>query len=430
MELAALFVAFAVGIGIAFAIVVIVLIARQFLFVAQPNEVLIFSGRQRQIEGGGSVGYTHLIGGGRRLRIPLLEKVDRMDLNSLPIDVTVMNAYSKGGIPLKVHAVANVRVSADPRIVRNAIERFLGRDQAEIRRVAKETLEGHLRGVLARLTPEEVNQDRLKFANALVDEAEVDFHKLGLELDTFKIQNVSDDTKYLDSIGRQRIAEVKRDAELAESNAGAEAKQSEAAAMQRGDVAKETAQTIIVQRENELRQLKAQLDAEARVEEERATAAAAQARAEAELELQEVRKKLEQLRLISDVVLPAQAEREASALRARGEAASIEENGRALAEVLKMSTAVWIKAGKDAKDVFLIQQIEEVLRAVVQRVRALEVQQVVLLDGGDGSALPRHMASFPAMVRQVLEELRTTTGVDIPGLLSPARDLAPRNEVK
>ena len=110
-------------------------------------------------------------------------------------------------------AVANVKISSDPKLIGNAIERFMGRDPIEIQRVAKETLEGHLRGVLATLTPEEVNEDRLKFANALVAEAEEDFVKLGLHLDTLKIQNVADPVNYLESIGRKRIAEVIRDAE-------------------------------------------------------------------------------------------------------------------------------------------------------------------------------------------------------------------------
>ena len=91
----------------------------------------------------------------------------------------------------------------------------------------KETLEGHLRGVLATLTPEEVNEDRLKFAQALMDEADTDFDKLGLHLDTLKIQNVTDTTNYLESIGRRRIAEVIRDAEIAESTAKAESKEME-----------------------------------------------------------------------------------------------------------------------------------------------------------------------------------------------------------
>ena len=406
------------GTGLAVGAMLLIAVLKQFLMIGRPNELLVFSGRQRQLADGSSIGYREVTGGGRAFRIPVLEKVDRMELSTLPVDIRITNAYSKGGIPLSVHAVANVKVSTDPLVMKNAIERFMGHDRSEIRRVAKETLEGHLRGVLATLTPEEVNEDRLKFAGALLEEAEVDFDRLGLQLDTLKIQNVSDEVKYLDSIGRRRIAEVIRDAEVAESVATSQAKQSEAESHQVGEVARQTAQTAIVQAENSLRQLRAQLEAEAKAEEEEAVAAAQQARAEAEAELQEVRKQLEELRLQADVVLPAEAERQAAALRARGDAATIEENGRAMAEVLQMMTDTWLEAGDDAKDIFLIQQLEEVLRTVVARVHGIELGEVTLLDSGDGQALPRHVASFPAMVRQVLDELRASTGVDVTGILS------------
>lgn len=401
-----------VGIGIAVGLLAFITIAKQFLFIGRPNELLIFYGR-------GSTSQP-LLGGGRRWRIPLLENVDRMVLNTIPIDIQVSGAYSRGGIPLEVHAVANVKISSDEKVVGNAIERFMGRDRAELQRVAKETLDGHLRGVLATLTLEEVNEDRLKFANALVDEAEEDFEKLGISLDVLKIQAVSDDVNYLESIGRARISEVIRDAEIAESNAKAEAEQVEAESRQRGEVAVQQSQTSIIEQRNQLRQLTAELEATARSEEEMAQAAAQQARAAAEAELQDVRKELEQLRLIADVVLPAEAAQQAQALDARGQAASIEENGRAMAEVLQMLTDTWLKAGDDARDIFLIQQLEEVLKTVIERVNSMSLDEVTLIDGGDGQTLPRHVASFPATVRSVLDELRNSTGVDVTGILSGA----------
>ncbi len=401
-----------VGIGIAAGLLAFITIAKQFLFIGRPNELLIFYGR-------GSTSQP-LLGGGRRWRIPLLENVDRMVLNTIPIDIQVSGAYSRGGIPLEVHAVANVKISSDERVVGNAIERFMGRDRAELQRVAKETLEGHLRGVLATLTPEEVNEDRLKFAGALVDEAEEDFEKLGISLDVLKIQAVSDDVNYLESIGRARISEVIRDAEIAESNAKAEAEQVEAESRQLGEVAVQQSQTSIIEQRNQLRQLTAELEATARSEEEMAQAAAQQARAAAEAELQDVRKELEQLRLIADVVLPAEAAQQAQALDARGQAASIEANGRAMAAVLQMLTDTWLKAGDDARDIFLIQQLEEVLKTVIERVNSMSLDEVTLIDGGDGQTLPRHVASFPATVRSVLDELRNSTGVDVTGILSGA----------
>ena len=404
-----------IGIGIAGGLLGFIVVAKQFLFIGRPNELLIFYGRGSSSQ--------PLLGGGRRWRIPLLEDVDRMTLNTIPIDIQVSGAYSRGGIPLEVHAVANVKISSNERLVGNAVERFMGRDRAELQRVAKETLEGHLRGVLATLTPEEVNEDRLKFANALVDESEEDFEKLGLALDVLKIQAVSDDVNYLESIGRARISEVIRDAEIAESNAKAEAEQVEAESRQIGEVAIQQSQTAIVEERNKLRQLTADLEATARSEEEKAQAAAQEARASAEAELHEVRKELEELRLMADVVLPAQANQQAQAFAARGQAATIEENGRAMAAVLQMLTDTWLKAGDDARDIFLIQQLEDVLKTVIDRVNTMSLDEVTLIDGGDGKTLPRHVASFPATVRSVLDELRNSTGVDVTGILSGAAHL-------
>jgi len=102
-------------------------------------------------------------------------------------------------------------------VLDNAIERFLGVDRGRIMAIAKDTLEGNLRGVLATLTPEELNEDKIKFAQSLLAEAEDDLRRLGLELDTLKIQDVSDDVGYLDSIGRKQSAEVQKKALIADT---------------------------------------------------------------------------------------------------------------------------------------------------------------------------------------------------------------------
>ena len=392
-------------------------VAQAFVYICEPNEVLVISGRQRQLTDGSSAGYR-VITSGRAFRFPIIERAERLDMRALPIDIKITNAYSKGGIPLTVHAVANVKISRDPAFIGNAIERFLGQDIGEIRRVAKETLEGHLRGVLATLTPEEVNEDRLKFAQQLVDESDDDFRRLGLQLDTLKIQAVSDDVHYLASIGRQRIAVVLRDAEMAESTAKSEAERKEAEANQLGQVANEKASGAIAAAENDVARVRAEITAISQIEIEKTQQGALQARAEAEQELQEIRKRLEELRLQADVVLPAQAEQQAQALRARGEAASIEENGRAMALVLQMMTEAWLRAGKDAKDIFLIQNLETVLRTVTEKVNAVSIDEINLIDGGDGTALPNYVASYPAMVSRVLRELNDSTGVDVLGILS------------
>ena len=405
------------GVGFGVAVLMGVATLKQFLYVCPPNKLLVFSGRQTTLEDGTKVGYR-VVHGGWTVRIPVLEKVDEMDLTVIPIELSVTNAYSNGGIPLEIRAVAYVKVSSKSERRNNAIERFLGRDPVEIRQVAKETLEGHVRGIVARMTPEEMNEDRLKFATEMVEETADDLERLGLALDALKIQSVHDEVDYLDSIGRQRLANVLRDAEIAESGSKADAEEAQADANQRAQVAHEAAETAIKRRENRYRQVVAELEAGARSAEERAEQQALTAKAKAGQQLQQIRAKLEQLRLMADVVLPAEAARKGAQMRSRADAATIGADGQAMAQVLEMLSQVWGQAGSDAKDIFLIQQLETVIQTVTDRVQKLEIGEVTLLDGGDGDALANHIASLPATVAKVLREFRDTTGVDIAGILS------------
>src|SRR5690606_13047435 len=157
------------------ALLTIVLVVKNLYYVCQPSEVLVFSGRVHATTAG-EVGYR-VIRGGSALRVPLLEKVDRVDLTNMVIEVTVRAAYSKGGIPLTVQGVANVKIPGELPLLHNTLERFLGRQREDIMRVARETLEGNLRGVLATLTPEQVNRDKEAFATKLTGEAGHDLNR-------------------------------------------------------------------------------------------------------------------------------------------------------------------------------------------------------------------------------------------------------------
>ncbi len=416
-ELDAFFAVVGGSIGILVGIFVLIWIVRQFMFICRPNQILIFSGRERT-GASGKVGYR-VIHGGRAFRWPFLEEVDAMDLSVSEVQVSTRNAFCKGGIRLDVDAIANVKVSDDPQIYGNAIERFLGQDHSEIDAVACNTLEGHLRAVIATLTPEEVNEDRLKFSERLQHEAEMDLLKLGIHLDTFNIHSVGDvdGSSYLAEIGRKSIAEVVKNAEIAEAICERAATESEAQAASDAGVAKEKAETAIRVRNNELRTAKAEFEARAKSQEEQAEAARDTARARAELELQQVRSRLEGKRLEAEVVVKAEAEAKANELHARGEAAPVLERGRAMAGALEQVRQAWAEAGDGAKPIFMIQQIDQVLREVVKRVEGIRVGSVNLIDQGDGSSVPAYVASFPATVNAVLRELDQITGIDVVGAI-------------
>ncbi|MEL6856321.1 MAG: SPFH domain-containing protein, partial [Cyanobacteria bacterium J06607_13] len=87
------------------------LMIKNLYYICQPNEVLIFAGSTRKT-GGRKVGYR-LVKGGSSLRTPLLEKVVKMNLTNMIIELRVSNAYSKGGIPLHVDGVANIKIAGE-----------------------------------------------------------------------------------------------------------------------------------------------------------------------------------------------------------------------------------------------------------------------------------------------------------------------------
>ncbi len=387
-------------------------IARSFLHICPPNEVLIFSGRTYRLTDNTTRGYR-VVFGGRAWRAPVIETVDRMSLALMEVPIAVRNAYSKGGIPLKVDAIANVKISSDRGRIGNAIERFLGRDPNEIGRVAKETLEGHLRGVLATLTPEEVNEDRLKFAAELSKESKEDFNKLGIDLEVFKIQHVTDEVGYLDSIGREAIANVLKEAAMAESDAQREAQQSEAENSARADVITANVNTAIARLQNEVRRIKAELESEIRAEEERTAAAAREARALAEQELQQVRAEVAKIRLQADTVLPAEAERTADQFRARGDAAAIRERGKAVGAALDALRGAWADAGQNALSIYLIEELEKILLQASEGVARVKIENLQIMDGGDGQTLSNYVSAYPAMLASIFDAVAETTGIDI-----------------
>ena len=414
------------GIAVALAVFFVILIVRSLIVICPPNRVAVISGRKRTLSDGRTVGYR-ILKGGRTLRIPLIERVAWMDLNTIPLEVSVTNAYSKGAIPLNVQGIANVKVSSGEGLLENAAERFLHVDHMHIGKIAKETLEANLRGVLATMSPEEVNEDRLKFSQQLIDEADDDIKTLGLELDVLKIQNVTDDVNYLESVGRRLTAEVIRDARVAEANRTAESEQAEASARRTAQVAQIEADKKIVEEQNALRVRTAELEAISRAREEEALVAGETAKAVASQELETERIELEKRRVEADVVVPARADLEARQLQAQAEAATIVEDGKAQVEVFKRLTDQYQAAGADGHDVLVLNMLPDLIDKIVATVQNVSIDRVAVVDTGAGSGgngdgngdggsrggIPGLMSQLPASLVAMTEQIEAATGVDI-----------------
>ena len=382
-----------------------VALLRQLYYICQPSEVLIFSGLRRHIGSGQQVGYR-TVRGGSALRIPVLEEVTRLDLSNMTIDLRVENAYSKGGIPLNVSGVANIKISGDEPGIHNAIERLIGKEQDEIRHIAKETLEGNLRGVMASLTPEQLNEDKVTFARTLLEEAEDDLQKLGLVLDTLQIQNISDDVRYLDSIGRKQLVELKRDSRIAEAEAKSQSSVKQAENERITSLRRLDKELAIATAEAEKRVKDALTRRDALVAEVEAKVGAELARAEAEIPVQQERIKQVTEQLQADVIAPAESECKTMMAAAKGQAATIVEQGRSQAEGLRDLVESLKHSGDDAKRLFLLQKLEPLLTMLSDTVQPIEVEEVNLIGEREGQA--------NLSLATLLKQFQDTTGLRLP----------------
>jgi flotillin len=408
---------------VAVAFLALVLVVKNILYVCQPNEVLVFSGRRR-VAGGRELGYR-IIKGGRALRVPLIETVSQMDLTNMIIEVTVQNAYSKGGIPLLVQGVANIKVPGEEPLIHNALERFLGRSREEIMRIARETLEGNLRGVLALLTPEQVNQDKEAFAAKLTEEAEHDLNAIGLVLDTLKIQNVADEVGYLDALGRMRSAAIRRDAQVAEAETRAESAEVQWRNHMQGELAKIEAAIEIARKENDRRIADARTKREAMIQEQRSTVQALIAQARAELDMQIARIEQVRLQLQADVLKPAEAAKEEAIARARADAASVIEEGKATAQVLSDLARSYGGQGGAGREVLLLQKLVPLLQTIGETIGDLRVDRLTVIGAGHAG----QNGAAPPLASQIVsasEQVKAATGIDVPEVVRERLGVAQR----
>jgi flotillin len=168
---------------------------------------------------------TIVVTGGGRIRKPIIESVKFLDLSEITLaDLKVADMPNVDGVLVTVEAVANIRFKDDAESLLAAGGRFLDKSAADIERTARETLEANLRGVVGRLTVEEIIMDRDAFRQKVLEEAGEDLARLGMQIDVFNPQSITDSMLYIEALGKKRTAEVHRDARIGEAEAQSEAK--------------------------------------------------------------------------------------------------------------------------------------------------------------------------------------------------------------
>ncbi|UCE48869.1 MAG: hypothetical protein JSW47_01755 [Phycisphaerales bacterium] len=446
MEHLGLIIVIAISVTAVFAIVLI--IANNWLK-AEPNEALIFTGRKNKVKTkDGQVitrGWRAVVGGAK-LRIPVMETVNRISLKTMNLaDVRVEKAYSKEGVPVTIDAVANVKISGDEGMLDRAVERFLGTDARQIQQIIKETLEGQLRDIIGVLTVEELYQKRDMFVNKVLDQAGEELAKIGVIIDIINIQDIRDERGYLEALGIKRTAEVKRDAAIGQAEADRDAMQKSETARREGEVVKAEQEKQIAEAEKDRDVAKQQYRGETlaanKKAEQQGPLAEAMARQKVVIEEQKVleeqqraREKVEaakaeaeEQKYRAEVVVPADAQKQAAILRADGEAEAILKVAEAKAKGTQMQleaeakglrekAEAWNAYGKAAQLNLTLEAIKAVAGEGAKSIGQVKFDKVIALDSGSSNgenAVNRLMTAAPGALVKFLEQVKAATGIDL-----------------
>src|SRR5262245_49106149 len=442
-----------------------------------PNEVLVVSGkRHRHVDPDGT---THMRGfrivkGGGTFVMPVVEKVDILSLELLTIDVQTPEVYTSKGVPVRVDGVAQIKVKGDDVSISTASEQFLSKGTEEIKNIATQTLEGHLRAILGTMTVEDIYQNRDAFASKVQEVAAGDMANMGLSIVSFTIRDIRDKQGYLDALGKPRTAQVKRDAVIGQAEADRDATIKSAQAEQVGKTAKFTADTGIASASRDYQMNLADYQASVnkqkaesdlaydlqkyktaqRVKREEVQVAVVEKESLIGVQEQEIKRREKELE--ATIQKPAEAERtkvrtladaekfrleteaagraaairqqglaeadivkakglaEADAAKAKGlaEAAVIQAQGEAMAEAMRKKAEAWEKYGQAA----IVQTIAELLPQLAKNVSEplSKIEKMVVVNSGPGgggaSKITKDVADIVAQLPPIVEGL---TGVDL-----------------
>jgi flotillin len=460
------------GLAIVGSVLAVVLAATALLLVwasryrkVGPNHVMIISGRRHRLSDKERAEFTgfRIRKGGGAFVMPLLERVDIISLEVMTLDIITPEIYTKPGVPIVVDGVAQVKVKGDETSIRTAAEQFLSKNVEQIKEIARQTVEGHLRAIIGTLTVEEIYRNRDQFAASVQDVAVADLANMGLEIVSFTLKDIKDNHGYLEALGKPRTAEVKRDAVIAQAEADRDANIRSAQARQAGEIAKFLAETEIALAQRDYQSKKAQFDGAVNSKRAEADLAydiqkniTAQSLKREEVQIAIVEKEQQVLvqereiqrrerELEATVKRQADAERyrvetEAAATKARaeleaqGQAAATRQRGQADADVIRVTgtSEAEITALKGAAEAeamakkaesfkqynqaavleVMIRALPEIARAVAEPLSRTE-SITMISTGGESTGASRLTADVAKAMAEIPAVIQSLSGIDL-----------------
>ncbi len=432
-------------IGLAAFIVVFIFIPRSYVKVP-PNQALIISGpfrRKYRVRGedGKEIvkkyGYR-IVRGGATLVLPLIERVDRLSLGIMQVDIkTNQPVPSAEFISVIVDGVANIKIGSDHVSLATAAEQLLNWKPESIVAVAQQVLEGNMREIIGQMTIADLVQNRDKFALETSKAASYDMSNMGLEIINITIQNFEDTSGMVNKMATKNIAEKNRDAEIAQAQADQQANKARAEA--EALIAEQNKDLALKQANNKIQSDTANANADIaykvqqetarkQYEEERAAAEMIRLQRQTELERQQNAVLKEKLNI--EYREKANAERDARIARAEADKAekqaaadaefysaqkaaeAILLKGQAEAQALRLKAEAMRTYGEAAMLEMVVDKLPEVARAIGEPLA--QTEKIILFGEGAAAGLTRDVTGS---MMQTFEAMKASVGVDIPKML-------------
>ncbi len=413
-----------------------------------PNEVLIISGgRKRTVtmpDGTTKqVGYRMRIGGGTFVR-PFIEQAQILPLEIIPMEIVVEDAISTNGIRCTIRGTAEVKISGDEASIYLAAEQFLGKPLTDVRDVALRTLEGSTRALIGSMSLESVNKSRKEFSQKIFEDVTQYFTNMGLKLLSYNLKEVTDPSGYLEALGKPRIVEARRDAEVAEAEAARDAIIRSAEAKKEGDIAKIGAETKIAEANQDLDLRRAELqkelnakkaDADFAYELERHKLNQQLKTEEGKVKLiekdsaielekkeitrveQELEAKVRKPAAAEQFRLEAEAKGMAEAKRIQGivEAELVEKVGLAEADALRRKAESWNAYSQPALLQMMFEKLPDLAREMAAPIS--KVDKIVMLSNDGKLGTSKITGELAAMMAQLPTVVKSLSGFDLEGWL-------------
>ena len=433
---------------------------------APPDMAYIISGVKKK---------SKVVIGKASIRIPFFERLDKLNLRLIPIDVKTSNAVPTADyININVDATVNIKISNDP-------ENFLNKNTEYIAGVAREVLEGNVREIVGKMKLEEMVSDRQKFANLVKENAEPDLAAMGLDIISFNVQNFVDGNEVIENLGIDNIVKIKKSAAIARAESERDIKVAQAAADKESNDAAVAAQTEIAKKQNELAIKKSELQMEAdtkkamadaayeiQKEEQRktievTTANADIAKQEREIELKQKEVAVKEQSLEAEIKKQAEAdkyaaqraeaelyqrqkdaearqfeaqreaearkaqaeaeryakEQEAAGIRAVGEAeaSAIKAKGIAEAEAMEKKAEAYAKYNKAAVAEMMIKVLPDIAAKVAEPLG--QIDKITIIGGGEGgNGVDQVAGNVPVVMAKVFESMKEATGIDLADIIN------------